>query len=194
MSTVTQTLRSWALHELVADPRARAAVAIGAFVLATGLGAQVAVPLPWTPVPITLQPFFVILAGAVLGARLGASAMVAYVIVGALGAPVFSNGASGLGWLMGPTGGYLLATPAAAFVTGCVAGREAGPARILAGLTLGVAALYAGGLAQLALLTGRDLGGLLALGVWPFLVGDATKVLAALAVVPALRRTSLGRF
>jgi len=193
MSTVTETLRSWALQEVVADPRARAGVGVLTFVLATGLGAQLAVPLPWTPVPITLQPFFVILAGAVLGARLGSAAMVLYVLAGALGAPVFSNGASGVPWLMGPTGGYLLATPAAAFLTGWIAGRGAGTLRAAAGLTLGVATLYAGGVAQLAGLTGQDLGALLALGVWPFVVGDALKVLVALALLPPLRRTSLGQ-
>jgi biotin transport system substrate-specific component len=168
-------------------------VGVLTFVLATGLGAQLAVPLPWTPVPITLQPFFVILAGAVLGARLGSAAMVLYVLAGALGAPVFSNGSSGVPWLMGPTGGYLLATPAAAFLTGWIAGRGAGTLRSAAGLTLGVATLYAGGVAQLAGLTGQDLGALLVLGVWPFLAGDALKVLVALALLPPLRRTSLGQ-
>lgn len=193
MSTVTDAVRSWALQEVVPDPRARTGVAILAFVLATSFGAQVAVPLPWTPVPITLQPFFVILAGAVLGARTGAAAMALYVSAGVLGAPVFSNGASGLAWLMGPTGGYLLATPAAAWVVGRIVGREAGMLRSLAGLALGVVTMYVGGVAQLAAIDGGGLGHVLALGVVPFLAGDATKVLAALVLVRPLRRTSLGR-
>ncbi|HKJ02159.1 MAG TPA: hypothetical protein VJ997_06880, partial [Longimicrobiales bacterium] len=71
MSTMTQTLRTWAFHEVVSDRRIRTALGMLAFALATSFGAYVAVPLPWTNVPMTLQPLFVILAGAVLGSRAG---------------------------------------------------------------------------------------------------------------------------
>jgi biotin transport system substrate-specific component len=176
MSTVSESMRSWAFHGVVADRRARYAVGVVAFALATAFGAQVAVRLPWTPVPVTLQALFVILAGVVLGPRLGAAAMAAYVTVGAMGAPVFSNGGAGLPWLFGPTGGYLLAAPAAAFVAGAVSGREAHAWRLLAGLVLGVATMYAGGVAQLMAVTGQGPGAALAMGVIPFIVGDATKI------------------
>jgi biotin transport system substrate-specific component len=181
-------------QEVVVDRRTRAAVGVLAFALAITFGAQVAVYLPLTPVPITLQTLFVVLAGAVLGPRLGALASGAYVLVGALGAPVFANGGGGLPWLFGPTGGYLLAAPLAAVLAGSVAGRTAGAARTLAGLSLGVLAMYAGGVAQLQALTGEPLAAVLALGVYPFLVGDALKVVVAWWLVRGARATSFARF
>ncbi|MDA0328481.1 MAG: biotin transporter BioY [Gemmatimonadetes bacterium] len=193
MNTFAESVRSWALQEVVEDRRARYSIGVVAFALATAFGAQVAVVLPWTPVPVTLQPLFVILAGVVLGPRMGALAIAAYVTVGALGAPVFANGGAGLPWLLGPTGGYLLAAPAAAFVAGVVAGREGAALRTIAGLTLGVATMYVGGVSQLLAVTGLGLGEVLALGVVPFLVGDVTKILLAFFVVKSTRRTSLGR-
>ena len=194
MSTIAGTVRSWLGQEVVVDRRARAAVGVLAFALAIMLGAQVALYLPLTPVPITLQTLFVVLAGVVLGPRLGALAAGAYVAVGALGAPVFANGGGGLAWLFGPTGGYLLAAPLAALVAGSVAGRGAGVLRTAAGLALGVLTMYAGGVTQLQALTGEPWAAVLALGVYPFLVGDALKVLAALWVVRGARATSFRRF
>lgn len=193
MSTVTETLRSWAVQEVVTDRRARTGVGIVAFALAMVFGAQVAVPLPFTPVPMTLQPLFVLLAGAVLGPRPGAFAMALYLAVGAAGAPVFAGGGAGLPWLMGPTGGYLVAMPAAAWIAGTVVSAHAGTLRTLVGLVAGLVALYLGGLSQLFLLTGRGPGDLLALAVLPFLVGDAVKIVLALLLTRVLRNTSLGR-
>lgn len=193
MSSVAQTLRTWAHHEVVGDGRTRTGIGVVAFVLATAFGASVAVPLPWTQVPLTLQTLFVLLAGAVLGARAGAGAMALYLALGASGAPVFSFGGAGLPWLLGPTGGYLLAMPAAAWVVGAVAGRDAGWLRLVGGLTLGTLTIYLGGVAQLFLLTGQALGGLLALGVLPFLAGDVAKILAATLLARSVRSTSLGR-
>jgi len=193
MSTMTQTLRTWAVHEVVSDRRIRTALGMLAFALATSFGAYVAVPLPWTNVPMTLQPLFVILAGAVLGSRAGAGAMAGYLVAGAMGAPVFSFGGAGLPWLMGPTGGYLLAMPAAAFVVGAVAGRTPGWLRLVGALTLGMATIYLGGVSQLYLLTRQEMGGLLAIGVLPFLAGDVTKILGAALLARSVRSTSLGR-
>lgn len=193
MSTVAQTLRSWAAQDVVSDPRARRVVAVVAFILATAFGAQVGIRFPWTQVPMTLQPLFVILAGVVLGPRLGALAIAGYVAVGAAGAPVFSNGAAGLPWLLGPTGGYLLAMPAAALVAGGVAGRSGHALRTLAGLTMGIATIYAGGVSWLLVLTGGGLESALVLGVVPFLAGDVTKVLLAFFAARSLRATSFGR-
>jgi biotin transport system substrate-specific component len=192
MSTVTETMRSWVTRPVVEDRRGRAAIGLAAFVLATSFGAHVAVPLPWTPVPMTLQPLFVILAGAVLGPWLGAGAMATYLAVGAAGAPVFSFGGAGLPWLLGPTGGYLLASPAAAFVVGWIAGRQGGTLRLTAALAAGIATLYVGGISQLFLLTGESLGALLAVGAAPFLLGDLTKVAMALVLARLLRSTGSG--
>ena len=193
MNSVTQTLRAWAVQDVVSDPRARRGLALVAFVLATAFGAQVGVRFPWTQVPMTLQPLFVILAGAVLGPRLGAMAIATYVMVGAAGAPVFSNGAAGLPWLLGPTGGYLLAMPAAAFVVGAVAGRSGSVSRLLLGLTLGILTIYAGGVSWLLLASGGSLATAVSLGVVPFVAGDVTKILIALFAAKSLRNTSFGR-
>lgn len=195
MSGHPRTLRRWATHEVVAGRPARRAVAVAAVVLATTFGAYVAVPLPGTAVPMTLQPLVVLLAGALLGARMGAVSLGTYVLIGALGAPVFSNGHGGLPWLLGPTGGYLFAYPVAAFVTGWLAGgREAGRLRLLGALMAGLAVIYLGGISQLSVLTGRGVGELLAVGVLPFLVGDVAKILIALVLARKLRPTSLERF
>lgn len=192
MSTRAQSLGSWAVQEVVADRRARVSIGVVAFALAAVFGAQIAVPVPFTPVPITLQTLFVILAGVVLGPRAGAASMALYVGAGALGAPVFSNGGAGLAWLLGPTGGYLLTYPASAFAAGWVAGPHASMLRVCAGLTLAVVIQYAGGLAQLAALTGEPFGAVLAMGALPFLFGDAVKIVTAAWLARGLRATSFG--
>lgn len=193
MSTAAQTLRTLAGREVVADGRASAGIGMLAFVLATSFGAYIAVPLPWTPVPVTLQTLFVLLAGAVLGPRAGAGAMALYLTLGAAGAPVFALGGAGLPWLMGPTGGYLIAMPAAAWVVGAAAGRNAEWLRLLGALALGTAVIYVGGLSQLLLITRENLGGLLAVGLLPFLAGDVTKLLAAALLARSVRSSSLER-
>lgn len=182
MNDTILRLRNVATLELVPDRNARRVLAVGAFALATALGAHVAVPL--TPVPVTLQTLFVVLAGALLGPRLGAASQLAYLGMGIAGLPVFAGGL-GLAWLAGPTGGYLLAFPATAFVAGLVTRRVAGRG-LTAGLLLFVGLFLAslitlgGGTAWLALMTG-DPGGALMLGFVPFLAGDVLKVgLAAL--------------
>src|SRR5207237_7451408 len=101
----------------------RSVVLVVAFSLFVALAAQVAVPLPWTPVPLTAQTFAVLLTGALLGSRLGALALVAYLAEGASGLPFFRGGTGGLAPLFGLTAGYLFAFPAAAFVTGYLAER-----------------------------------------------------------------------
>ena len=192
MTTVTESLRGWLVSAAVEDRRARAGVGVAAFVLATAFAAQVAVPLPWTPVPMTLQPLFVILAGAMLGPRLGAMAMAIYVVIGATGAPVFSNGGFDIRWLLGTTGGYLVAAPAAAFVVGSVASKGAGWLRTAAALTLGVLTMYVGGVSQLLFVTGQGFGSVLSMAVLPFIAGDVTKVLTALVLLRGVAPKSPG--
>jgi len=193
MSMVAETIRSRAGTDEARSRRVTRGIGIAFFVLATWFGASVAIPLPWTQVPMSLQPLFVLLAGALLGARPGATAMAAYLALGVSGAPVFALGGSGLSWLMGPTGGYLIAMPAAAWLVGAIGGRDPNLARQLIALASGLCALYLGGVAQLLLVTGQDLGGVIALGVLPFIAGDVTKILAALLLARSVRSTSLGR-
>jgi biotin transport system substrate-specific component len=173
----------------------RSVALVVAFSLLTALAAQVVVPLPWTPVPLTGQTFAVLLTGALLGSRLGALTMAAYLLEGALGLPFFRAGAGGVGHFFGPTGGYLLAFPVAAFVTGYLAERG-WDKRFLtaaAAMALGSLVILAGGWAWLTILS-RTAGEAFRLGVAPFLLGDLVKIALAAAALPAgwaiLRRTS----
>jgi len=162
--------------------RARA-LAILAGALAVALAAQVAVPLPGTPVPMTLAPLAVVLVGGLLGPRTGAASLALYLAMGAAGLPVFAPlGVPGAARLLGPTGGYLLAYPAAAALAGLVTARGAGWPRALLAPALGLAAIYAGGAAQLAVLTGSAAAAL-AVGAAPFVAGDLVKIGAAALVL-----------
>ncbi|MGH7607398.1 MAG: biotin transporter BioY, partial [Gemmatimonadales bacterium] len=154
------------------------------------------VPLPGTPVPMTLQPLAVLLVGGLLGARLGAASLMVYLALGAAGLPVFTPTVPllGIARLLGPTGGYLLAYPIAAFAVGRLAdpGRTTGspetPARtptwtrIAAGVFAGLALIHLGGLAQLFIITG-DVLAALRFGTLPFLLGDLGKLLVAIVVL-----------
>src|SRR5690348_1210350 len=124
------------------------------FAAAVAAASQIAIPLPWTPVPITLQPMLVIVAGMFLGPVAGATSMLLYLAAGAVGLPVFTPiGAPGIARFFGPTGGYLIAYPVAAFIAGAIARRATSfSMRWLAG-TVGIAVIYLGGIAQLSLLS-----------------------------------------
>jgi len=167
-------------------------VVLGAAFVA--LAAQISVPLPGTPVPMTLQPLAVLLVGGLLGARLGAASMVLYLALGIAGLPVFTPTVPllGVARLLGPTGGYLLAYPVAAWVVGRVVTPGLAPgvntpywARVAVGVLCGLVLIHLGGLAQLAILTG-DISGAARLGTLPFLLGDLGKVAVALAVLTKL--------
>src|SRR5882672_5675860 len=129
--------------------RRAAAVVLGALLVAGA--AQVAVPLPGTPVPMTLQPMAVLLVGGLLGARLGALSMILYLAMGAAGLPVFTPTVPLLGMarLFGPTGGYLLAYPVAAYAVGAVVANGSGVWRVACGVLAGLVLIHLGGLAQL---------------------------------------------
>ncbi|MDB4908178.1 MAG: hypothetical protein JWO05_2962 [Gemmatimonadetes bacterium] len=159
----------------------RAAGIIG-FAIALAASAQVAIPLPGTPVPLTLQPLLVVLAGLFLGPVAGAGSMLLYLVAGAVGLPVFAPmGAPGVLRLLGPTGGYLLAYPAAAWVAGRVGANASRYAVRLAAAAAGMAVLYAGGLAQLAIITG-SVQSAVTLGFLQFAALDAVKTVIAAAV------------
>ena len=164
----------------------RSALLVTGFSLLTAAAAQVVVPLPFTPVPLTGQTFAVLLTGALLGPRLGALAMLAYLAEGAAGLPFFRGGAGGVAHFSGATAGYLLAFPAAAYVTGLLAERgwDRRFVTAAAAMALGSFVILACGWAWLALMFK---GGAEAfrLGVAPFLPGDVLKVALAAAALPA---------
>jgi len=191
--------------------RRAAAVVLGALLVAGA--AQVSIPLPGTPVPMTLQPMAVLLVGGLLGARLGALSMILYLAMGAAGLPVFTPTVPLLGFarLIGPTGGYLLAYPVAAWAVGALLtpgrrpgenppvtpGHRPGVSRtewvrtalaVLAGLVL----IHLGGLAQLLILTG-NLSAAARFGTLPFLLGDLLKIAVLVPILTRLTPTIRAR-
>ncbi len=172
---------------------ARRGFAISAGALVVALAAQVSVPVPLSPVPMTLQPLAVLVVGGALGAGAGAGALVLYLVLGLVGFPVFAGGAAGLARLLGPTGGYLLAFPAAAALTGLLAGATPRVVRTLLAGAAGMAVIHLGGVSQLALL-GGDPGLAFRIGFVPFLTGDLLKIgLAAAVILAAAGRFHRGR-
>jgi len=167
---------------------AEAALAV-LFALFTALMAQLVIPLPFTPVPITGQTFAVLLTGALLGSRLGAVSMVLYVTLGAVGLPFYAGGAHGMQVVFGATGGYLLGFIVADFVVGRLAELrwDRSLQRSLPAMAAGQAVIYALGLIGLGLALHWP-ANLLQLGLTPFLVGDAIKLVAAALLLPAAWR------
>ena len=158
----------------------------------TGLAAQLAIPVPWSPVPITGQTFAVLLSGAVLGARRAFLAQALYLIEGAIGLPVFAGGAAGIAKFAGPTGGYLAAFPLAAFVVGVLAehGWDRRFFTMLAAMLLGSVVIFALGIAVLSRFVPGE--SLLAAGLWPFVPGDLVKSTLAALAFPATWRALSG--
>jgi biotin transport system substrate-specific component len=179
----------------VPNRTAKRVVAVLAFAALTALGARLSVPLPGM-VPITMQTLVVTLAGAMLGPYLGAASQIVYLLAGISGLPVFAMG-SGLAYLFGPTGGYLLSYPLAAALTGVLAGGTAdsnfvrGFVRIALAMLLASILTLALGWAQLSLLTG-DAERALRVGVLPFIVGDLLKVALGALIAQRARRQTLG--
>ena len=160
----------------------------------TAAAAQISIPLPFTPVPFTLQPMVVLLGGAVLGSRLGMASQVLYLLAGIAGLPVFAASPvlpQGALRLLGPTGGYLLSYPLAAFITGALA--ERGFDRryftsVLA-MTAGLIVIFTFGVLWLALFArpvARGLSVALQTGLYPFLPADIVKLFVAAAVMPGV--------
>lgn len=152
--------------------------------LLIGLCAQIAVWFAFSPVPVTGQTFAVLMIGALLGRRRGSLAVVAYIIEGAAGLPVFALGRSGFAVLAGPTGGYLVGFVAAAWITGLLAekGWDRRVWTTVLAMLLGNACIYVFGLLWLSCLVG--ISSAPALGLYPFVIGDILKITLAAMVLP----------
>ncbi|MGH7458771.1 MAG: biotin transporter BioY [Longimicrobiaceae bacterium] len=188
MNTSRESFARAASTGFFTSARTRRLAALLFFSAATAVAAKVALPLPGTPVPFTFQPLVVLLAGGLLGARFGAASQAVYLLAGAAGLPVFAAG-GGAAYLLGPTGGYLVSYPVAAWVVGWICATAPGTSRALAGTLAGLAVIYLGGASWLAA-TGLP-GRALATGVLPFLLADLVKaLLAALATSRLRSRTS----
>lgn len=171
---------------LQANGRILAAIlGVGGFALLTALGAHIRIPL--VPVPITLQTLFVLLSGAVIGPRYGSLSQSLYVGLGITGVPLFAGATTGLAVLSGPTGGYLLGFVLAPFIVGGLIQRRSG--FVWRGLvfTIGTLVILALGVIHLTLFYTHHLGQALVVGLLPFLVGDAFKLLAATSIYGSFR-------
>jgi biotin transport system substrate-specific component len=153
----------------------------------TAAAAQLSFPLPFTPVPFTIQPMIVLVGAAALGSTLGALSQILYLMLGIAGLPVFAFSPElpqGFARLLGPTGGYLMAYPVAAFVTGLLAERGFDRRYLtsIAAMSIGLSVIFLGGVLWIARLAGLQTA--LATGLYPFIVVDVIKVVAAGLVLP----------
>ena len=172
---------------VLADYAARTALAQIALVFSgavfVGIAAQVAIPLPFTPVPLTLQTFAVLLAGAALGSLRGVASMALYALMGVVGVPWFSEGSSGFSTA---SFGYILGFILAAFIVGRLAERGASTTSIQSAalMVIGNLAIYAVGVTWLKFAIDSSWATALSLGVVPFLIGDAIKIALAAGLLP----------
>ena len=171
----------------IAAPRSSAlmnVLLVVAASLVTAGAAQLEIRLPWTPVPITGQSFAVLLSGMVLGARRAFLAQMLYLTEGSMGLPFFAGGAAGFATLLGPSGGYLIAFPFAAALTGFLAERgwDRLPFTMFAGMLTGSTVIFTLGLLQLSRFVPSE--ALLASGLLPFIPGDLIKSALAAGVFP----------
>ncbi|MFW0859968.1 MAG: biotin transporter BioY [Dehalococcoidia bacterium] len=158
------------------------------FAALTAVGAFIAIPIGL--VPITLQTLFVHLSGALLGSKLGALSQFIYVLVGVIGLPVFAGGAGGLGVLLGPTGGYLIGfIVGGGYLTGRLVEMRKKPGFLWIAMACvaGLIVIYILGVLQLSVIADLPLRRAIALGVVPFLIGDAIKIIAATFITLKLR-------
>ena len=154
----------------------------------TASAAQLSFPLPFTPVPFTIQPMVVLIGAAALGSRLGALSQILYLTLGLAGLPVFAFAPElpqGFARLLGPTGGFLMAYPLAAFVTGLLAerGHDRRYLTSILAMAAGLSVIFAGGVLWLA--NGVGLSAALAAGLYPFVLVDVIKIVAAGLVLPS---------
>ncbi|GAA1799380.1 biotin transporter BioY [Actinomadura chokoriensis] len=185
MATAHATQRRPAvLGDLLPGSLARDAALVAGAAAFVGVAAQIAVPLPGTPVPVTGQTFAVLLAGAALGTGRAALGMLVYLLAGMAGVPWFTDGTSGAGF---PTLGYIIGFIAAAAVVGRLAehGGDRTPLRTVGTMLVGTAIMYAAGVPYLMAALHVDLAKAVDLGMTPFLAGDALKVLLAAGLLPA---------
>ncbi|MFJ4921956.1 biotin transporter BioY [Streptomyces sp. NPDC088725] len=184
MSTAAAAPRTGAvLADLLPATRTRdIALVLGGAVL-TGLAAQIAIPVPGSPVPVTGQTFAALLVGTALGARRGFLSLAVYTLVGMMGMPWFSGGTSGPG---GASFGYVLGMLLAATVVGALArrGGDRSVLRTAGTMVVGSAVTYAVGVPYLALSTGMSASAAIAAGLVPFLLGDALKAALAMGALP----------
>ncbi len=149
------------------------------------LSAKISIPLPFSPIPITMQTFAVLFIGALLGSKRGSLTVLAYISQGIMGIPVFAKAGSGFGYLLGPTGGYLIGFVFAAFVTGFLAekGWDRSFGKTIVAMTIGTLFIFICGVSWLSFFTGFEKA--IMFGFVPFIIGAISKIVLANAILPA---------
>lgn len=183
MSTAAITRPGQVLADLLPASRVKDATLVLGGAALTGIAAQIAVPVPGSPVPVTGQTFAALLVGTSLGARRGAVSLAVYALVGMAGMPWFAQGKAGMG---APSLGYVFGMMLAALAVGALArrGADRNVARMAGTMVLGSAIIYAVGVPYLAAATGMSLTEAVAAGLTPFLIGDALKAALAMGALP----------
>ena len=167
-------------REIVSNEKITKVISVSFFVLATAFGAYVRIPLPFTPVPITLQTFFVLLSGLILGKKLGGVSQFIYLLLGGVGLPLFTN----MGALWGPTGGYIFGFVLASWFAGFLKERKF---NIFYPLVLADFVLLFCGTINLSFCAGGFKNAVI-LGFLPFIIGDILKILAVISVYKLLKK------
>jgi len=172
MQTLVRSLKTYAIPRPAAE-----VIIITAFAAATALGAFVRLPIPGTMVPFTLQTYFVLFAALALGARRGTISQALYIVIGALGAPIFVGAGAGLLYFAGPTGGYLVGFVAATVIVGLMAGRSKTLTGFILAALVGTVTILTFGTLHLALVLGYK--NAFMVGFVPFIAGDIVKAVLA---------------
>lgn len=169
-------------REMVITPATAKVFGCLSFIIFTTLGAYVRIPLPFTPVPITLQTFFVLLSGAVLGRNWGAASQAGYLLLGLSGLPIFAGAGYGVAYLFGPTGGYLIGFIVSSWIMGRMLKRRTSRRLKQIALVMALASIlgiYLFGLLGLVLFLHYNLSQAFILGFLPFIPGDIIKIISA---------------
>ncbi|MGE4357303.1 MAG: biotin transporter BioY [Candidatus Omnitrophota bacterium] len=190
IGSIKKGVFSWTDIEVIKSSFLTKIIGIIVFMIFTALGAYVYIPLPFTPVPITLQTFFVLLSGAVLGAGGGFLSQLGYLMLGSLGLPLFYGGRGGILHLLGPTGGYLWGFLISAWFTGrLIYGKKINIFTLVIYFFIGICIIYLAGIIQLALFLKENLLTLVYSGLLPFLFPDLLKILLASWIYSEWRRS-----
>jgi biotin transport system substrate-specific component len=184
MTTLAPTLYTRTFPRIASWLRDLTLIVLGALFVA--IFAQISIPLPFTPVPLTGQTFAVLLVAVALGSKRGAATMAFYIALGVFGLPFFAGGAHGLSVVIGATGGYLVGFIFAAYIIGLLAerGLERSIRTSIIPFLVGTLIIYACGVTWLAIVLG-NFGKAITLGLVPFIVGDIIKLIAASLALPA---------
>ena len=163
------------------------------FAAITSILSQISIPIPFTTVPLTMQIFSVALTGMVLGSKRGFISIMIYLILGAIGIPVFAQMSGGIGVLIGPTGGFLLGCPFMAFIVGLVCEKSSSKIHIMLSMIVGLIVIYIIGIIMFSLITKSSLYQSLLACVLPFVLVDIIKLILAVSVgTTIVKRVKIG--